>query len=880
MRNHAPMAVAATPRSTELLERDVALAGLQAAFTDARESRGRFVVISGEAGVGKSALVRAFCEAVGADAEVLEGACDPLATPRPLGPFADVADVIGGELATVLEDGKRPADVLAALRKRFATEPTVLVLEDVHWADEATLDVLRLLARRVDDLPALVVATHRDDELAPSHPLLVALGEVATAHGVVRISLPCLSREAVDVLAARHDVDAGELYDTTGGNPFFVTEMLATGSEFVPPNLRAAVLARFARLGGAAQEVVKAVSIVPAHAETRLLDRLGIDGGEPLEEALASGVLRAGAAEVAFRHELGRRAVESSLTPTEALRLHRRMLSALEAEPTLRSDFARLVHHAEAAGDGDAVLRYAPLAAERARTLGAYREAAEQYARALRFGDSVALRDRAALLEGRSRACYLADDQREAIDVIREAISCRQQEGAPLKEARALTELADYLSCRGFVQDAEETLRRADRLVEGHPEQSEHAYVLYAKARFLGGLADDSRLELARRAVEIGERFGDEHVAGHARVTVGVVTAQRDLDAGLALLEEAAQAAGSRGQTEIVARALNGMGSLCSDWYRHDLADAYYEAGLEYCTEHTSDLWRINILGLSALSFLAQGRFDEASQRAAAILDDPRESPSPHVTALVVLALVRARRGDPGARDALAQAEAVTVPPDDFETHVDLAAARAEVAWTERRPEEVAEATDAVLQKALERADADAVCRLSLWRRLAGLAVDVPENASGPWGFALAGEWEAAAAAWIAEGRPYEAALALSQSDDDDALRRAFDSFQELGARPLAAMVSRRLRERGVRGLSRGPRRTTRENPAGLTSRETEVLALVADGLSNAEVATKLFLSPRTVHHHVSSILRKLEVPSRARAAAEAARLGIGPPGR
>jgi DNA-binding CsgD family transcriptional regulator len=375
--------------------------------------------------------------------------------------------------------------------------------------------------------------------------------------------------------------------------------------------------------------------------------------------------------------------------------------------------------------------------------------------------------------------------------------------------------------------------------------------------------------------VVIGERFGDEHVAGHARVTVGVATGQRDLDAGLQLLEEAVKLARGAGQPEVVARAFNAMGYICAAKYRHEQADAYYEAGLEHCAEYTSDLWRINMLALSALSSLAQGRLDDASRRAVAILDDPRESPWPHHTALVVLALVRARRGDPGARDALAETSTVDLQPEEFDAVVDQAAAHAEIAWMDRRPDEVRDATEATLQEAIGRGDTEATSRLVFWRRLAGLETGVPTGASGPYALALAGAWQEAAAEWTRRGQPYESALALSLSPDVGALRGAHAELQRLGARPLAARVARELRELGVRDVPRGPRATTSANGAGLTSRELEVLQLLGEGLRNAAIAELLVVSRRTVDHHVSSILRKLGARSRGEAVAAASRLGL-----
>jgi len=858
----------------DLLERDEQLATLFEALSDARLGNGRIVLVAGEAGAGKTSLARGFCDAVADRARIVVGACDPLSTPRPLGPFLDVVEG-NDELFELVHAGARPADVFGPVRAWLGEEPTVLVLEDLHWGDEATLDVLRLLTRRIEDVPLLVVGTFRDDGLARAHPMRILLGDLATAASVDRLVLAPLSRDAVRELAVGHDVDPEVLYRTTEGNPFFVTQVLASGATGVPATVRDAVLARSAGLDHAALGLLEVIALVPPRAEARLLDAVAGDSLDRIEDCLSSGLVTSDERGVSFRHELARLAMVDVIPSTRRRAIHRRILAALAGRPDQELDHARLAHHAEAAGDAAVVLLHAPEAARSAAAAGAYREAAAQYARALRFGAALGPGERAELLEGRSRACYLADDQLEAIDVIREAIRCRQAQRAPLQEARALSELADYLYCRGFLSDGHVTKDRALRLLEGHTEQREHAYVLQAAGRFRLDGDHDASIEFGGRAVEIGERFGDEHVAGHARVTVGVATGQRDLDAGLRLLEEAVQLARDTGQPEVVARAFNAMGFICAAKYRHEQADAYYEAGLEYCAEHTSDLWRINMLAQSALSFLAQGRFEAASRRAVAILDDPRESPWPHHTALVVLALVRARRGDPGARDALAEIGTVDLQPEEFDAVVDEATARAEIAWMDRRRDDVRDATEATLQVAIDRGDTEAASRLVFWRRLAELETGVPTGASGPYALALAGEWGQAAEEWARRGQPYEAALALSQTGDVDALRRAHAELKRLGARPLAAMVARELRARGARDIPRGPRATTRANGAELTPRELEVLGLLAGGLRNTEIAGRLFLSPRTVDHHVSAILRKLNSRTRGEAVAAAGGLGL-----
>ena len=869
------MSIAVHPRSREaLLEREDALAALHGAHSEAKSGTGRLVLVAGEAGVGKTSLVRAFAGSVRRSTRILTGACDPLFTPRPLSPFGDVAVETGGALHALLQQGSGAHDVFEAVRDELADGATVLVLEDLHWADEATLDVLRLVGRRIEALPTLVLGTYRD-ELDRAHLLRMVLGELSSQPGIESVRLQPLSAEAVGAFAQGHDIDAAELYRRTSGNPFYIREILESGGTAVPATVRDAVLARVARLSLEASGIVETVALAPPHIDVWVLERLFGSSVDHLDEALAAGVLEARGEAVSFRHELAREAVEGNLGRAHTVDLQRRLLAALADPPTGMPDAARLAHHAEAARDTDAVLEWASQAASLATAAGAYREAAAQYARALRFAADRPPGERAALLEGRAQACYLADDQGEAIEVITEAISCRAQEGAAVEQARGLTELTSYLQCRGLYARATGAVEEAERLIAGEPTSSASACVLLSRAHVVWDTDIEAGVQLARAARNIARECGDLETAAEANVTIGSLELQRDIALGRSVLVDTAaecRAAGLRQQT---ARALNNLGAFGAARRDHALANEFLPAALEYCMEHNLDLWRINVLALVARSDLDQGRWAEAADAATELLRDPRESPWPHFEALLVLALVRGRRGDPGAREALREAAAVGVSPEEAGAAVDLAAARAEIAWLEQRPRDIGAATDDLLAATYERGATDDVARLSCWRRLAGLEVDADAPTAGPYSLASAGRWREAAAEWSRLGGPYETALALSQTGDEEALMRALEICRELGARPLTARVSRGLRELGANGVPRGPRPSTLENPARLTARELEVLGLLATGLRNLEIADRLVVSRRTVDHHVSAILRKLSSKTRGEAVAAASRIGI-----
>jgi DNA-binding CsgD family transcriptional regulator/tetratricopeptide (TPR) repeat protein len=871
-------AVSGSVWATELLERSHELSALAAwlgAVADG--SPGRLVLVGGEAGVGKTVLLRRFCDDNRGSARILWGACEPLFTPRPLGPFLDVAELTGGEFGRLVESSPTPFALVSALMHELAGRTTVLVLEDVHWGDEATLDVLRLLGRRIEATSTLVLASYRDDELERDHPLRIVLGELATHAASERLKLEPLSSAAVAKLAEPGGVDAPKLQRATGGNPFFVTEVIAAGGEQIPTTVQDAVIARAARLSAPARELLDVVAIVPPKAELWLLEALAGDLSDSLEDCLGSGMLTAEPGGVAFRHELARLALEETLTAPRRLALHRKALAALARPPAGAADPARLAHHAEAAGDAEAVLRHAPGAAARAAKLGAHREAAAQYARALRFaGDAFPATDRAELLEARAYECYLSDQLDEAIQAQERGLACRREVGDRRSEGDSLRSLARLLGFVGRTQEAAEACREAVALLE-QLEPGRELAMAYGKLsqRCVNWEDVEGAIDWGMRAVELAQQLDDTEILVYALTSVGAAEFRTRRSQGQEKLERSLELAQAAGLEDHVGRAYTNLVWLATRERSFDLANRHLEAGLQYCDERGLDYWGLSLLGCRARLELDQGHWTEAADAAAVLLRDRHSAPVPRVLARVVLGLVRARRGEPDVWPLLDAALGQAEPTGELQQIGPAAAAWAEAAWLEGRPREAGEATRAPFELARGCPARWELGELASWRWRAGIDDGLAPGAAEPYALQIAGEWARAAELWAGLGCPYEAALALGDSDDEDAQRRALSELQELGAAPAAAIVARRLRKRGARGLPRGPRASTRRNPANLTSRELEVLELVAQGLRNAQIAERLFLSEKTVAHHVSAILRKLDVSTRGEATAEAARLGL-----
>ena len=510
----------------QLLERGASLALLAGYAGEARRGEGRLVLVAGEAGIGKSALVERLQGDL-PDARWSWGACDGLFTPGPLGPLFDLAGQLGGELEDLCRAGAAREDLFRALLRQVSERGTlsVVVVEDIHWADEATVDLLRFLGRRLRDAPVLLIATYRGEDLAADDPLRAALGEIARQRSTRRVDLAPLSADAVRILAGETGLDAAELYRLTSGNPFYVTEVVQAGLGAVPPSARDAVLARAARLGGGSREVLDVAALTGARVELDLLECVTACPPAAVDEVLASGLLAGDGGWLRFRHEIARLAVEQAIPAHRRAAVHARILAALGVLGC--GDDARMAFHAEAAGDRPGVLHYAPRAAGQAAELGSHREAAAQFERALRWASGADPAVAAGLYGGLGIELMLVGRFQGAVDADGQAVALWRQAGDRLREGDTLRALSFALQQLGRGPDSVAAAQAGVGVLEplGPTVELARAYARLASTRMCFS-EHQAAIELAVRAQVIAEPLGALDALSHALNTHGCSVGQ------------------------------------------------------------------------------------------------------------------------------------------------------------------------------------------------------------------------------------------------------------------------------------------------------------------------------------------------------------------
>jgi DNA-binding NarL/FixJ family response regulator len=850
----------------ELLEREGPLRELEAALHDAVNGAGRLALVSGEAGIGKTALVERFAREQRADVRVLWGACDALFTPRPLGPLHDMAGQLGGEWPARLNAGGQPAALSAAFLAELQQRPALVIVEDIHWADEATLDLLKYLARRIERTTALVVLTYRDDEVGPRHPLRALLGDLATSNAVTRIALSPLSPEAVRTLIGDVKVDAARLHQQTAGNPFFVTEAIAGGDSGIPTTVRDAVLARAARLSLSAQAVLRAAAIIGPRIEPWTLAAVTGAEASAADDCLHAGMLVAHGEALAFRHELARQIILETIAPPQRLALHRMTLDALRAHPATRTDLTRLAHHAEGAGDGEAILQFAPAAARRSVEAKAHRAAAKLFELALRHAEGLPPGEHAQLLDNFATECDTTDRRPEAIEARRRALQLWPQAGEPLQYGRSLTHFALLMQITGHKAEAESANRTALEILEPLAPNAELLYAYNMEAWLSLANADNARgAAMAEKGLALAYRVEDDEPMPRLLEVAGLCWLYLDHARGMNYLERALALALELDHAVRAGNLYANLTSIYVDFHEFARADELFAVGAPYVQERELDsVWAFTE-GWLAIHKLHRGEWAEAERVAREAVDRGPMSPG-RGPALTALGRLRTRRGEPEAMAALDESLDLLLKQGFRQREGLIRAARAEAAWWAGDRERTLAEARAVFDLALTHKQPWYVGELAFWMWRAGETVTLPEWAAKPYALHIAGDWRGAAAEWERMGCPYEQARALADGDAE-AQAVALTIFERLGARPAAEALRAKMQAAGA-VIPRGPRAATRENPFGLTARQSQILALLADGLTNAQIAARLHLSPKTVDHHVTAILTKLNVHAREEAAA------------
>jgi tetratricopeptide (TPR) repeat protein len=666
------------------------------------------------------------------------GACDGLFTPRPLGPLFDLAGQLGGELDHLCRAGAAREDLFGALLRQVSEPGTlnVLVVEDVHWADEATVDLLRFLGRRLRDAPVLLIATYRGEDLAADDPLRAALGEIARQRSTRRMDLAPLSADAVRILAGGTGLDAAELYRLTSGNPFYVTEVVQAGLGAVPSSARDAVLARAARLGGGSREVLDVAALTGARVELDLLESVTERPPAAVDEVLASGLLAEDGGWLRFRHEIARLAVEQAVAPRRRAAVHARILAALGVLGC--GDDARMAFHAEAARDRSGVLHHAPRAAWQAAELGSHREAAAQFERALRWASGADPGVAAGLYDGLARELLLVGRYQGAVDADEQAVALWRQAGDRLREGGTLRHLSFALQQLGRGPDSVVAAEAAVSVLEplGPTVELARAYARLASTRMCFS-EHQAAIELAVRAQAIAEPLGALDALSHALNTQGCSVAWTGGE-WTGYLHRALEAALSAGLDDEAGRAFANLYCTYGMQRRFAEAERYFTDGVAYCDERDLGSYAAFLRGERAVALERTERWDEAVTLCTELLAGADLSPLYRLHPLHVLGVIRARRGEAGAWEYLDEAAAAAEACAEPQWIIPVRLARAEASWLQGEPDRAAQEAERA-DDAQVGSDGWERGEIAVWLRRTGSPRPPRGELAGPYRLQVAG---------------------------------------------------------------------------------------------------------------------------------------------
>jgi predicted ATPase/DNA-binding CsgD family transcriptional regulator len=862
----------------ELIERAGFLTSLQAKFENIAKGEGHCILVSGEAGIGKTSLVKAFCKEVKNNCKTYQGTCDALFTPRPLAPIYDIVWQIGSDIWENTMKNTDRATIFSRLFHELENqkETTLIVIEDIHWADEATLDFIKFLARRITQLPCLFILTYRDDEIHSRHPLRSVLGQL-NPDSFTRMQLLPLSRQAVEKMAEEKGYKGEDVYSISGGNPFYVNEILASYSIGVPDNIKDSILSSYNRLDEETKHVWQILSVLPTGFEIKYLEKMEPSYAASIHNCLDLQILTPKDGLLFFKHELFRRTIETSLSPLLRIALNKRILDLFRESFEQNGEMERIIHHAKNANEDKTVVQYAPLAARQAAAVGAHIEASRLYLTAIEYYQE---NDKDTLIkfyESYAYECYLTNQIKEAIIYTGKTLNILKEKNDIEKIGYCLRFLSRLWWFDGNRKKAETYASQAIEILGDQPSSNAKA-MAFSNMSQLKMLSDqrDECIVWGEKAIAMAKELADEETLSHALNNVGTVQMRirSSRQKGIELLQQSLEIALKNSYEEHAVRAFINLGTNAVIMKDYAFAKKILDEGIQYCEERDLDHGRPYLLAYKARLNLETGHWNEAYRIADNLIKNEDQPPIIKIGALVVVATIKMRIGDRDLLPLLIEAKEKAFDTMEAQRIIPVMVALLEYEWiTETSFIQKAD-LDFAISMIEHRGNFYEKNAFDFWllkARKQRLTLQEFYDGYQVYNRAMA---EKAADLWKQLGCPYEQALALFEGNETDK-RMAITIVHKLGADAIYEKMKFQMRTSGIKNIPRGIRKSTKSNPANLTERELDVLQFLKEGLQNKEIAGRLFISPKTVDHHISSIFFKLDVKSRAKAVQEAIHLDI-----
>jgi DNA-binding CsgD family transcriptional regulator/Tfp pilus assembly protein PilF len=858
----------------KLLERADYLNTMNSIFNGIAGDGGHTLFIAGEAGIGKTSLVREFTNQIENNIRILSGGCDALFTPRPLGPLFDISANLSGEFQRILRTNANRSSLFNAFLEELKekNQTTLLIFEDVHWADEATLDLIKYFSRRVSLINCLFIVTYRDDDADRDIRLRTIMGEIP-ARQQTRMKIQRLSIDSVKALAESSSLKAEDVYRLTLGNPFYVTEILAHYSPGIPDNIKDSILSVFYAQPERVRNLWEMISTLSGKIDIKLLELIIPNLYTEIEHCLKSGILLMEEHHLTFKHELYRKTIEESLTAYKRIQLNARVLDVLLSNAEEEGNLALIVHHAKNAHNKPVVAKFAPVAARDAAIHGAHYEAAKLYGTAIQYSDSKekAVAD---LFEQHAYECYLTNQVSQAIDSQTKALSIWKSLGEKTRVGASLRLLSRFYWFKGIREEAEkyglEAIVELEK--EAHLQELAKAYSNYAQLKMLSS-EKEKTLEYGQKAIELANKIHDEEILCHALNNIGSALFESEGKIPVQLYQSL-EIAMKNGYHEHVARAYTNLSSNAIENKLYDDAEKNLELGIAYCNQRDLDSWTYYMLSLKARLLFEKGKLTEAEAIARNIVDNPEHPAVIRIGSLIILGRLMMRKGDFSGLLYLEEAKKIALLTRELQRIIPITIALLEFGWIVNDHDVSKQMVNETLEILNKNSADQFYSELAYWLGKNNYKAIHSWTIREPYASMISGKWQKAAQQWKALGCRYEYALALFEGPEESQ-REALTLLDQMEAYGTLEFLKSKLRSRGIRNIPRGPRTSTKSNSAHLTSRQIDVLCLLKEGLPNTEIANRLFISAKTADHHISAILSKLNVHSRMMAIREAEKLGI-----